>query len=78
MNKSIYIAIFILIVSSFFIGKGCQDLPINPIKTEYKVIPYPTYIIDTIKVKQVEIKYQDKMWRYSIYSALRHNFCSKW
>ena len=66
MDKSIYIAIFILIVSSFFIGKGCQDLPVNPIKTEYQVIPYPTYIIDTIKVKQVELKYQDKIYFDSV------------
>jgi hypothetical protein len=67
MDKMIYFAIFIIVVSTFFIGRGCQDLPVNPTVTEYKVIPYPTYRIDTIKVKQVEIKYQDKIYFDSVH-----------
>jgi len=66
MDKMIYFAIFIIVVSTFFIGRGCQDLPVNPVKTEYKIIPYATYIKDTIKIKQVEIKYQDKVYFDSV------------
>lgn len=58
MNLYNYLIAFLCVALGFTIGKGCENLPINPKETiKIEKLHYPKYINDTVKIISLKTKY---------------------